>query len=354
LSSLVVRVARSSYCAGSLHNAIRCVCLAVVGGLLVAPWALPSPVRAQQAVTLAALQISLWPEFDKPSTLVILDGHLAPSVTLPADLSIRIPAAAGAPNAVASIAADGGLFQTAFTTSQAGGDIITKFTTSSASFRVEYYDPALVISGETRSFAFRWASDYAIGAVAVLVQQPVGARSLSAKPAVTSTGAGEYGLTYYTAALGALQAGGTVSLDLSYAKTGAGLSSDTVAGTTTSAAGPAGASNRLPLMLGGAALGLALIGVGTVWVVRNGRRARNPARGPRMVKQTAGPASRLERRRTEPRRARQSVSLAAAPPAINAAQVALETAPASFCPQCGQRHQAGDRFCRLCGAPVRE
>jgi len=93
------------------------------------------PVSQAAPVSLAALEIALWPEFDQPSVLVIMNGQLA-GVALPASVSVRIPAASGGPHAVAVVGADGGLFQTPFTTTPAGGDIITTFTTNSVGFRV--------------------------------------------------------------------------------------------------------------------------------------------------------------------------------------------------------------------------
>jgi hypothetical protein len=109
---------------------------------------------------------------------------------LPAALTVRIPAAAQAPNAVAVTGSDGRLLQTAYTTATSGGDIIVRFTSSSAAFRVEYYDPALVINGDSRSFAFRWKSDFAIAAVDLMFQEPFGAQKVSGQPALTPAGRG--------------------------------------------------------------------------------------------------------------------------------------------------------------------
>jgi hypothetical protein len=314
--------------------------------------------RAQQAITLVSLQISIWPEFDRPLCLVILAGQLAPGVPLPAELTVHMPAAAQAPNAVAVVGADGGLLQVAYTTAAAGGDIIVKFTTNAAGFRVEYYDPALVISGDSRSYAFRWKSDYAVEAVGLTVQEPYGARNLSGQPVLALAGAGDFGLNYHTASLGALAAGGTVSLDLRYAKTGSVLSATAVGSAQSGTAGaPAstpiataagGTTRSLPWVLGSAAL--VLVGGGVAWYVRNKRPAQQGRAG-RTARQGRG-------QRAEPARVLQTARKAVVSPAAATKGVAtatlLDTAPASFCTQCGQRHQTGDRFCRQCGAPVRE
>ncbi len=361
-------MSRAALLAGGFHNATpynRIGTLFLAGMVLFAACVLPAPVRAQRAVTLASLQISIWPEFDRPSSLVILDGQLASSVLLPAELTVRLPAAAQAPNAVAVTGTDGSLLQAAYTTAASGGDIIIKFTTSSAVFRVEYYDPALVINGDSRSFVFRWKSDFAIAAVGLKVQEPYGAKKLNGQPALTAAGTGEYGLNYDTASLGALPAGGMVSLDLSYTKSGSTLSATAVgpaqggAGAPASTPSPAadGLTGSLPWILGAAGLGLVLVAGGAVWYGRRTPTARGRQPAHPMRRQRAEPvrAKRAARKRLSPVAAATGAPDGALTGGTRwAAAATLDTVPVSFCTQCGQRHQSGDRFCRQCGATVRE
>jgi hypothetical protein len=356
--------------------------LALAIGLLLSVLARPAAAQAPAAITLASLQISIWPEFDRPSSLVIIEGQLAPSVALPAQLQVRIPAAAKAPNAVAMTDPSGNLLQLAYTTAAAGGDIIIEFTTSSAGIRVEYYDPALVISGSARTYAFRWQTDYPAAAAVLRVQEPSGATNVVGQPALTPAGAGEYGLNYDTASLGALTAGAAVSLNLSYVKSSPALSATEVAaagGSSAAAGGPSAAapaaasgSASLPWVVGSAVVaGLALVGGGAAWYWRSGRPGRGRAKGRRSARAVRRP-------RAEPAGAAQGAAGralrpgAAAEKAANVAEKAsgvaetapaatkradsttIETGPARFCTQCGQRHLPGDRFCRRCGTPVRE
>jgi zinc-ribbon domain len=365
LSSLVARAGQGWPRGRPLPIGSRRITATLLAGLFALAALLPTAARAQGTVSLASLEIALWPEFDKPSVLVIMNGQVAAGVVLPASLSIHIPAAASAPNAVAVVAADGGLFQTPYTTSSAGGDIIITFTTNSAGFRVEYYDPSLAINGEARSFGLRWKSDIAIQAVTVRVQQPYGARSLSGRPALVSAGPGEYGLNEYTAALGPLAAGGTVSFDLGYSKTGNGLSATAVANSPSGASAQAASGipggNGWPWLVGGGAAALALAGGGAVWYWRLRPAAQAQARRrPRATgqgrRETAPPAHAAQGRRrpaTARARAKADAATTTASRAADTAGAALETAPAAFCPQCGRRYQSGDRFCRQCGAPVR-
>ena len=62
---------------------------------------IPVSIHAQDEVRLAYLQVDLWPEYDRPEMLVILRASLAADVSLPVDVTFRIPAAVGDPNAVA-------------------------------------------------------------------------------------------------------------------------------------------------------------------------------------------------------------------------------------------------------------
>jgi hypothetical protein len=289
----------------------------------------PGAAGAQTPARLATLHISLWPEYDRPQTLVILEGQLAPEVGLPASLSIRIPAQAGQPHAVATTGTDGQLLIAQYSTRVDGPDTVVDFQTPSPGFRIEYYDPALTIDGDARSLVFEWQTDYAVDSVRVRVQQPAGARDLVGEPALISVGASDDGLTYYEASPGALRAGDRLSQQVRYAKVGSGLSVDTLSEAPApqpQAVTPRRtADNRLRL-IAGAALGVAAVAASAFAYVRTRQRA--PAR-----------ATRRPRRRP-----------ASAPAMVPAAGGAAGAG--RFCTQCGQARQAGDRFCRNCGATL--
>ena len=51
--------------------------------LLIALAALALPVGAQNPVHLSSMEISVWPEYDKPGALVIYRGTFSPAVPLP-------------------------------------------------------------------------------------------------------------------------------------------------------------------------------------------------------------------------------------------------------------------------------
>lgn len=314
--------------------------LRLAGALLILTLSLSAyPAQAQGTITLSALTIELWPEFDKPATLVLLKGTLASSVQLPAQLTLHIPAASGGPFAVAVEDASGKLLNTQYTATPSGEAIAVNLTTDFPTFHIEYYDPALTISGEARDYVFQWTPDYAVTAATLRVQEPVDARDLAAEPAVALAGTADFGLNYYAASLGALSAGESISIHLRYSKSTSTLSSEVVSqNAPVPLATPAATeslpqrSSLVPILLAAAGgVGLLLIGFGVWSFVRNRREME------------------MERPR---RRRRHAASDGDEPPAALSPQPEAP-AWARFCTQCGQPLLTGDRFCRNCGTPVR-
>jgi len=312
--------------------------LRLTGTLLILALSLGArPAHAQGTIILSTLTIELWPEFDKPATLVILKGTLAASVPLPAQLTLHIPAASGGPFAVAAADASGKLLNTQYTTTPSGDTTAINLTTDFPAFHIEYYDPALTITGDLRDYTFQWTADYAVSAATVRVQEPVDARDLTAEPAVAPAGTADFGLNYYATSLGALSAGQSLSFHLRYSKSTPTLSSEVVSQNTpvplatptvTQPLPPR--SNLAPILLAAAGgVGLLLIGFGVWSFVRNRRETQT------------------ERPR---RRRRHAVSDGDEPPTTPPPEA---ISSARFCTQCGQPLLTGDRFCRNCGTPVR-
>jgi hypothetical protein len=281
--------------------------------------------HAQTVPTLATLRIEVWPEYDRPTALVILDGELDSGVPLPAALSLRLPAA---PFAVATRNTQNQLVDTAYTPQEQGTEVLINFTTDTPYFRVEYYDPALTIAGDQRTYEFKWVTPYAVKAVDVRTQIPAASRNPQFTPAFEAPTQGSDGLQYAQTTLGAQAAGQPVTFKMEYARSTTQLSSDmlvasapaaennSTAATTPTTEFPAWAIGVLGV------LGGVLVGAGVVWFLRREPRTKKPA-------------ARRQRAHT---------------PSANA----NHTPPASqaFCTQCGKPIIKGDTFCRSCGAKV--
>jgi hypothetical protein len=307
----------------------------LVSGLVgVALIAAALPAQAQsRTIVLSSVAIELWPEYDRPTMLVQISGTLDPSVALPVEVVVRLPAASGGPLAVATRTAAGGLVNTPYTTTVSGDQILVTLRADTADFHVEYYDPTLTITGAARAYTFHWTPDYPVAAAAVRVQAPVDSSQLTANPALTPAGLGDDGLNYYTASLGALVAGQDVRLQLSYSKASSTLSAEKVAASSAKTSPTPALTFASPWLWGGVAAGLLVCAV-AVWAFWRLRVSQREA--PRRVSR---------RRPVRLSRARRSGA---------AGDSAPSPAATGFCTECGQRLLPDDHFCRSCGAPVRE
>lgn len=291
-----------------------------LASLLILALLVPFVVQAQAAVVLDRLQVSLWPEYDRPGVLVIYRAVLPAEQTLPVGLAFRIPAAAGEPSAVAYRQDDLNLISLPYEREVVGDLALITFTTSVREVQFEYYDPALQVQDSDHRFVFTWPGDYAIGEFAVEVQQPAQATGIRVTPALGSGTLGTDGMTYFSATLGSLASGRTQVVEVAYDKTGSGLSFERLQ-PVEPIARPSSLGERLlawpywPWALG--ALGVALVALAVVFFVR-GRRGED--------------STRAGRRRHRP---------------------AMEGGARLFCHNCGARAEAQAVFCSMCGTKLR-
>jgi zinc-ribbon domain len=296
--------------------------------ILILTTLLPLGVRAETPLVLSTMQIGIWPEFDKPSVLVIYQMTLSASTTYPATVSLRIPIAAGEPNAVAARQVDGSLF-TIKSTRQVSGEWATiTFTATSPDLQLEYYDPGLTKEGNARHYQYDWPGDYAVTQLTIQVQQPTGATDTRISPSLGTGAAGTDNLTYFTQDIGAITAGQNFHITIDYQKTSDVLSSENLpvqpnAPIPQGKASDLNLSTWLPWILG--ILGAGLIVGGIVWYWQTGRQ--------RPLPQTRRRRSKAEAIESEPS--------------------STSTEPLIYCSQCGKRALPGDQFCRSCGTPIR-
>jgi hypothetical protein len=285
--------------------------------------AFPTPVLAANSLVIDTMRIDIWPEYDKPSVLVIYHITLSPNVTLPAAMSFRIPASVGVPHAVA-MQDPNGLYNLNYDMATAGEWEEIHFITPVPEVRIEYYDPGLSKKGTTRNFTYTYAGDYTVNNLSLTVQQPAGALNMTLKPDMGSGAQAEDGLTYFSYIAGKIEVGTTFSISISYEK-----SSDILPSTgqyqpvqpdepiNESIAGQINWEQVLPWTLGG--LVLLLIAAGIFYYFG-------------------------------PRRALQAASQYRASSKISSGETRPE---GGFCPQWGKRAAAGDIYCRACGTKLR-
>ncbi len=285
------------------------------------------PVVAQNEIKLSAVEVDLWPEYDQPTLLVIYRITLPSNVSLPVDLTFRLPASAGEPSAVAvkqmTTTGEAALFSIPYQYRIENQWGLVTFNATMPEIQLEYYDPGLTKDGATRHFEYHWPGDYSVDNLVIQVQQPIGATNMQISPASGSAVTGNDGLIYYNKQVGAISAGQTFSLKISYEKASDELSITSLkvqpsSPVTTVTPGQNPLIAYLPWVLGG--LGLVLLIGGAVWYWQAGKR-KEPA------------PARRRRVAIEPESAAEEGYI--------------------YCHQCGKRALPGDRFCRMCGTKLR-
>jgi len=174
--------------------------------------------RAQNELVLGALEVNLWPEYDRPDMLVIYKVTL-PSNVVPATMTFRTPRAADRPYKITIIAEDGNRYEITDYTYEQGdewGEVT--FQVDSPNFQLDYYDPRLIKKGPGRRFEYTWPGDYAVISASILVQQPVDAGPLEFTHESVSSFTGEDNLLYYAHQIGPLEKDQTYSFSMSYLK----------------------------------------------------------------------------------------------------------------------------------------
>ncbi len=291
----------------------------------------PTAVSAQAALTLPSVEVDLWPEYDRPEMLVIYHFTLPSSVSLPYEMTARIPAAVGDPSAVAARQPDGNLFNIPFTPPQVNGNwsLIT-FRATTPEVQIEYYDPGLQKNGAERHFVYNWPGDYAVNSLVVQVQQPIDATDMQISPSLGESHVGGDGLVYYTAEEGAMTVGQSFTITIDYKKSTDKLSVSNVQVQSSAPLSSTTPSSRftwttlLPWVLG--VLGVVLIVGGGTWYWLSGRE-KNTATPRRMRRKSA--AAEMDADKADP------------------------DGGYIYCHNCGKRANPGDRFCRTCGSALR-
>jgi len=280
-------------------------------------------VQAQGAVHLSFLEVDLWPEYDRPDVLVIYRIQLASDLSFPQDLTFRIPASAGEPHAVAYRQPGGSLLTANYSRQIEGEWALITFTATAPEIQIEYYDRGLEKNGADRHYEFTWLGEYAIDAMIVQIQQPVGANNMRVEPDLGSFTAGSDGLMYYGLEIGAASVGVPIAVKVDYQKENDALSIESFdisapIQNETSNQVDASMTDWLPWILGG--FGLALVAGSIGWYWYSGREVepvrKITSRGRRSSSKTGDGDS-------------------------------------THCHQCGKRAAGGDRFCRVCGTKLR-
>lgn len=286
--------------------------------------ALVPVVGAQAVLRFDVVQIQFWPEYDSPDMLVIYSFELPPEQALPIEMSVRIPARVISPTAVAVLEGNQ-LVTREYTLSVEDDWTVVTLVTDSPVIHLEYYDPLLSQSDQTRDFPFEWSFDYPVDDLVIAFKTPINAANVAFSSDLGAPETGGDGLDFYTASVGELPAGEAFSFSIQYQKADDSLSTkpqvQTLPQTDVQPVEPA-EQNQIPdwgwYLVGAGALILA--GGGTyLWYINT-------------------PTAFSKYRQ---KKARSSSSRSSGKSAV-------------FCHECGARSNSGDKFCRECGTKLRK
>ena len=274
------------------------------------------------------LEITMWPEFDRPETLVIYQVSLPSDLTLPAEVRIPVPSAYGSPSATAFRDAGGNLVLANHEQEEHGDWSVLRVETESPFVWVEYYAD-LWREGDQRAFTFPWPGGVELDSIMYTVQLPAAGSEMRVSPGGTF-GPGEDGLVYYGGSLRSVPASAPAQISFSYVNTSGLLTEDAdiprqiIERPQDTLGGTPSLDSFLPYVLG--AFGLLLV-VGGAWLFYRGRKDKSTR-------------SRPDRRRRKKRGGDKG------------SQKELD-AGLVFCHVCGTKSSTSDRFCRQCGTQLR-
>jgi hypothetical protein len=303
-----------------------------MGALVALVWlvTLAPGALAQDPNRLSQLKISVWPEYDTSTVLVLLDGTLADKTNLPRQVSVLIPSAAKL-NVTTWQNADGSLAPEQPNQAADDGDgyLRVTFTTSQPTYRVEYYHDLLKGSPD-KSFDFALKLAASADQATLEIQQPLKATNFAVTPPTSNTRTDSESFKYFSYPFSNVTVGQIISAQAKYNKTDLSPSIQATAPaqlptTPASASTPSPSSNdSLLLLVGLVSLGLiALLGF---FIYQQRSRAAEPATAQKM-------SSRQFQRQRRRARGTDSASL--------------------FCTKCGNPLGPADNFCPKCGAKRR-
>ena len=304
---------------------------------------------AQDAPVISNLDISLWPEYDRPEVLVIYRGSFESDTPLPVQVEIYLPAKVGQPTAVAWVDESGGQFTQEYTTRVEGEWLVVSFELAVPRFQLEYYDTLPVDSTGQRQYTFFYKADYDIGSLTVDFQVPPTAEGFTLEPSANAVVPEADGLTYHVVDVGSLAQGDERAWTFTYQKDNADLTAATSGqpepSGTSALPATEGTGNSTVLIFLIAFVVVVAVGTAAFWL---GRRTQPiPQRTPAATRRPGAGTASGGRTATVRQGAGRGGQGQRPISAVTGDQDVL------FCHECGAELRPDSDFCHRCGAKVR-
>jgi len=288
----------------------------------------PVPAKAQSALGFDSLDVSIRPEYDTTTVLVIYNIALLPNTPLPAQVTLRLPASVDKAYAVAVGDAPATVSDQAVEYKFTPGSDYSRVSIKATGLfiRLEYYDPGLTRIANQRQYTYQWLGDYSVGKFRYELREPLQSSGLSVEPALTSIGLDEEGLKMSELKQVSVQPDQKLEFTTKYQRdtdspSTAFLKPQPSTPLTQAVPGQSNWMTYLPWALG--VLGLAMLLIAGWIYFASSRENRSATRSRKRHGQRADEEGKID----------------------DGGQV--------HCSQCGKRAQPDDRFCRACGARIR-
>ncbi len=294
---------------------------------------------AQQDTKMLVVYISVWPEYEysaeKPGQLnvLVVNRYVIDSqnVQFPITVRLQIPATALGPHVVAV----GQTLETVsdkdvkFTTSAPDNGWIDVFvTTSGPAIWVEYYDYNITKNGVAREYIYEWPGTYTTNTFHLDVRVPLQATNMRSDPDASTAGTDAEGFKFGEMTVPNMTAGKTFTLKINYDRdtdqpSTSFMQVKPAAPLDQPVSGQFLLESYFPWILGGLALVLIAAAAIWYWLSTHGN----------------GSSSGLRKRRAAARKKSEDDG---------------KDNGEIYCHECGKRAQSSDRFCRTCGAELRQ
>jgi len=306
--------------------------------LLLTPFVVEAQPASPQITTLS---IQLWPEYDRPETLVIYEAELSPTTSLPVQLTFPLPGHIEEMHAVAT-EQNGALIDVptdAIEMRHEGDTLFLSFPITTPKIHFEYYDPTILNKqDQARQLAFQFFAPYSIETTIFQVKEPYQAQNFTLTPPAGNSIVGKDGLNYHSLEIAGLTPDDTFELSATYNRNTDALSAEQLRDTAVSppqntsvvvepsdTTGVFNETFNWGYILIGAGVVL-LLGVGGYWWWLQQKQAEPEA---------------PPRRSTRPGQRRKATPRSASP------------ASGGYCYRCGTALREDAQFCHNCGAERR-
>ncbi len=291
----------------------------------------PLNTTSQSSLTIDNLFVELWPEYDRPSVLVIYNVQLSADTPLPAEVIIPLPTYVNSLFVVA-YEREGVLVEadtSDFSLVQINNQQSLRLMTPSRNFQFEYYDDTILErQAQNRTVLYEFVSPYQVSQATFEVQEPTDTNSFSSQPPLTDQFEGRDGLIYHSLPRSNLIAGDTFNLSVNYQRSSDELSLVEIQSNLPAPAlEPVTESAASSNLSNNETIGYVLIGVGALLLIGTIGSWWWSSR-----QQPTGRTSSEVREIQQP----------------NANELAR------FCYQCGTEFRGDARFCHKCGTERRQ